>query len=264
MADKKQKDQINDTKKDLNKKKKPYRPAEFRLVLWMLVSLTFLLVLLIVLPFVVRNKSNSSDFIEYTKWVLPALLGAFGAWIGAGAAYFFGKENLELSNKSTKEALEIQRETSKTKADKATIEDMNPTPLNPDFKFTMDSKVDEVINELNRNVDYWFVPVLENEKVKDVIHTEALWRLFKDKTKDPEKKTLSEVIDCIEKDPDAKIKASKLHGFFQEFKMYDKVSDVHKLMRKSDVSVGIICDDQGKATHCFSRKDLRIFMLGSS
>ena len=46
MTAKEQKDQSNGIKKDLEKNEKPYRPAEFRLVLWMLVSLTFLLVLL--------------------------------------------------------------------------------------------------------------------------------------------------------------------------------------------------------------------------
>ena len=127
----------------------------------------------------------------------------------------------------------------------------------------MDSKLAGVERELNRNVDYWFVPVFENKKMKDVIHTEALWRFYKDE-KDPENKKISELIDYIEKNADTKVKASKLHGFFKEFKMDDKVSDGYKLMRKSDVSVGIICDDQGNATHCFSRKDLRIFMLGSS
>jgi len=54
-------------------------------------------------------------------------LGAFGAWIGAGAAYFFGRENMELSNKSTQDALETQQKMSKMNA---VIKDINLTPLN--------------------------------------------------------------------------------------------------------------------------------------
>jgi hypothetical protein len=50
------------------------------------------------------------ELLEYYKWSLSALLGAFGAWIGAGAAYFFGKENLRESSRSTEAALKIQQE----------------------------------------------------------------------------------------------------------------------------------------------------------
>ncbi|MCD4848013.1 MAG: hypothetical protein K8R76_07475 [Candidatus Aegiribacteria sp.] len=264
MNAKEQNAQSNDNNKDSEKIDNTDRPAEFRLVLWMLSSLTILLLLLIVLPFIIRNESNSSDFIEYYKWVLPALLGTFGAWIGAGAAYYFGKENLKLSSKSTQDALalEFQGDTSKFHADNATIEDIKPTPLDPVFKFTMDSKISEVVRELNKNVDYWFIPVLEDSKMKDVIHIEALWRFYKNKD-DNGDKNISELLKDIENVTDStKSKLSKLHGFFEEFTMNDHISDSLKMMIKSDKIVGIVCDDQDKATHCFVRRDLKTFMLG--
>lgn len=263
---KQKKDQSNDNEKYSENKAK-YRPAEFRLVLWMLLSLTILLVLLISLPFIVRNESKNSDFIEYSKWVLPALLGTFGAWIGAGAAYYFGKENLKLSSESTKEALEIQGDTSKFHTDNATIKDINPTPLNPSFMFSINSEVTDVGKELDRNVDYWFIPVLEDDKIEDVIHIEALWRFYRQfyrHEEDAKNKKISELIEYIETDDDAKKKLSKLHGFFEEFTMDDHLSDSLKLMKKYNASVGIVCDDQGNATHCFTRRDLKTFMLGSS
>jgi len=250
----------SDNKKGSEKTK---NPPELRLVFWMLFSLTLLVVLLIVLPFFARNEANNIDFIEYSKWILPALLGAFGAWIGAGAAYYFGKENLKLSNSSTQDALEIQGETSKHHADKATIYEMNPTTLNPEFEFTMDSTLKDVEKELNKNVDYWFIPVLEKNKMKDVIHIEALWRFSKDGNKS-ENKNISDLINYIKRNPDTIDKLSKLHGFFKEFKMDDRVSDSFKLMEKYNAIVGIVCDDRGYATHCFVRRDLKVFMYGSS
>jgi hypothetical protein len=242
--------------KNSGEKKESKTPFEYWLVIWMLVSLTLLLLALILLP---AFFTTSKRFIEYSKWILPALLGAYGAWIGAGAAYFFGKENLKLSSKSTQDALESQQKMSKKLAENALIEDIKPTPLNPHFKFTMISSVKEVITELDKNVDYWFVPVLEEEKMKDVIHTEALWRYLKFNPKG-EVDPLSEVIKYI--DEKNKTKASKLHGFFAKFKMDNQVGNVLKSMTRRDVSVGVVCDEQDKATHCFSRKDLRSFLLG--
>lgn len=247
--------------KNSGEKKESKTPFEYWLVIWMLVSLTLLLLTLILLP---AFFTSSKRFIEYSKWILPALLGAYGAWIGAGAAYFFGKENLKLSSKSTQDALETQQKMSKKLAENALVEDIKPIPLNPHFKFTMTSTVKEVITALDKNVDYWFVPVLEAEKMKDVIHTEALWRYLNPttsggKANKSEDDPLSKVIDYIEKET---TKASKLHGFFAIFKMDNQVGNVIKSMTRRDVSVGIVCDEQEKATHCFSRKDLRSFLLG--
>ncbi len=272
MTDKERKDDnvvSSDNKKRSEKSERKKRsentedPPELRLVFWMLSSLTILVVLLIVLPFFARNEANNSDFIEYSKWILPALLGAFGAWIGAGAAYYFGKENLKLSNSSTKEALEIQGETSKHHADKATIYDINPTTLNPEFKFAMDSPLEDVEKELNENVDYWFIPVLEKQKIKDVIHIDALWRFYKSEN-NTNKDTLSKLIEYIDNDPLVKDKLSKLHGFFNVFRMDDKVIDSYIMMKDNNVILGIVCDERGNATHCFVRRDLKVFMYASS
>jgi len=226
---------------------------QYYLVLWMLASLTFLLVGIVLLP--VIFPSQAKDLFDYYKWLLPALLGAFGAWIGAGAAYFFGRENLMLSNESTQKALETQQ---KMNLGKSLIKDINPTPLNKDFIFKLEDTVQTVIENLERNVDYWFVPVLEGQKMKDVIHTEALWRYYKKIDKSDGK--LSDVIKYI--DEELEKKAGKLHGFFIEIKMDDNVENIQTRMNRVDASVGIVCDEQGKPTHCFSRRDLRSFLLG--
>lgn len=237
-------------KENGEEKRKPY---EYRLVLYMLASLTLLLVFIVLLPVIV--PSQAKDLFGYYKWLLPALLGAFGAWIGAGAAYFFGRENLELSNKSTQDALETQQ---KMNLGKSLIKDINPTPLNKDFIFKLEDTVKTVLDKLDDNVDYWFVPVWDGQKMKDVIHTEALWRY---KNVNPDGK-LSDVIKYIDSDEKIKAKAGKLHGFFIEVTLDDNVEDIQRRMNRADASVGIVCDEQSKPTHCFSRKDLRSFLLG--
>lgn len=253
-----------DEKKGIEKEAK--KVSEYNLVLWMLASLTFLLLLLIGLPLLAPIiVKDTKEFIEYCKWVFPALLGAFGAWIGAGAAYFFGKENLKLSSQSTQEALETQQKMSRMNLGKTLIKDINLTPLNPNFLFNMNDPVSKVITKLDENVDYWFVPVLDdekNEKIKDIIHTEAFWRFLIDNPKkDLKDVKISEIFIYIKEK--LKSKVNKLHGFFLLVRMDYNVEDVLKEMNTSEASVGIVCNENGKPTHCFSRKDLRSFLLGS-
>ena len=38
-----------------------------------------------------------ADALAYRKDVLSIIITAFGAWVGAGAAYFFGRENLRVA-----------------------------------------------------------------------------------------------------------------------------------------------------------------------
>jgi len=236
--------------------------------MWMLASLTFLLFLLVILPILAprlfkdsKEISNISAYIEYAKWMLPALLGAYGAWIGAGAAYFFGKENLKLSSESTQQALETQRKISATGLEKALIKDINLSPMNPRFLFNMNSSIKEVLKGLDENVDYWFIPVLNAsaKKMEDVIHVEAFWRYRVD---NPGKldAPLSDIVKYIEEKHQGK--NNKLHNFFLIAEMDDKVGDILKEMQITGNSVGIICDESNNPTHCFSRKDLRSFLIG--
>ncbi len=240
---------------------------EFMLVRNLLTALVFLTTVLIVLPFVVgifldgygSSENVIKNVTDFSKWVLTALLAAFGAWIGAGAAYFFGKENLLASSASTQKALEIQRESVQCPAK---ISDLEPMPLNPDFQFKLDSPVKEIIDKLGKNVDYWFVPIIEDAKFIDTIHTEAFWR-YKTKKVDVQNAKVSDVLKFIDDQAELQNKKNKLRGFFVEFKMSDLIEIASDKMKERNATVGIVCDSDGKPTHCFSISDLRAFKLGS-
>lgn len=231
---------------------------EFVLVRTMLFALIFLVTLLIIMPFVFKYHLNvdTEEIIDYSKWVLTALLAAFGAWIGAGSAYFFGKENLIASNKSTQDALKLQMDSSKARS---LVLDIHPMNLNPSFQFNLDSDVEEVLKKLGENVDYWFVPIIENGRLKDTVHTEAFWRYRQQN----EGGKVKDVIKYIEEENSLQQKRTKLHGFFVEVKMDDLVQEVSDKMSKNHATVGIVCDKDDKPTHCFSINDLRSFRLGS-
>lgn len=179
--------------------KKAGRPhsKEFFLVFWMLVSLTIVVIGIIVLPLFLKllyttgpdksplgliNAVNFSEIfketLDYSKWVLSALLAAFGAWIGAGAAYFFGKENLRESSRATEEALRIQQQSLGTKPEaKTLVKDLTLTAMNPSFIFKAEDELQTVITSLESKLGYWFVPIVEKDTgiLKDVISSQAFW-----------------------------------------------------------------------------------------
>ena len=255
--------EINEQRDNLIKREKPScAKLEFTLVIVMLSSLTFIIVLLILFPIVIvncfENKTKDyAEFIDYSKWVLTALLAAFGAWIGAGAAYFFGKENLRLSSESTENALIIQKGLEKVQS---TIRDIKPTPLNPDFTFSFDTYVEDVIKKLRERVDYWFVPIIENERLKDTIHEKA-FRQYKDE--EHKGKKISDLINYIKTSKKFVQIRNRFHKFFVEVSMDDSVHEVSSIMNEKNADVGIVCDKNNKPTHCFSRRDLRLFERGN-
>ncbi len=249
------------------KKKKEHR-NEFWLVIILLGTFAGLLILLFILPILAADPGK---IIEFNKWVIPALLGAFGAWIGAGAAYFFGTESLKESSRSTQLVLDSL----KTNVEKYIIEDIHPMAMDPNFRFFPESCVQKVLDGLDENPEYWFVPILKDGKIKDVIHLEAFWRYKGDHTKEVlEKAKVNNVIKYIEselEDKKEKLKEElkeklkeKLHDFHIIAKLTDKITVTLERMKTENATVGIICDESGKPTHCISRKDLRSFLLNVS
>lgn len=70
---------------------------EFYLIVAFLAALVGLVILILWMPadFITGSyDATTEEIIGFKKDLLAIILTAFGAWIGAGAAYFFGRENL--------------------------------------------------------------------------------------------------------------------------------------------------------------------------
>jgi hypothetical protein len=232
--------------------------GQLYLVYFMLLILFLLAVALIAIPFLYAYVSgkdaaqvftNNSAVIEYCKWAFAVLLGAFGAWIGAGAAYFFGKENLTESSRSTEEALRIQLASLRPQVHR--IKDLPLTPLNRNFEFLESAMRKDVLPKLDENPGYWWVPVMEGDKVKDVLHARAFWAGGPGST---ENDTIADITSKLDKDATL----SKLHGpsFFTRIKLDDEVDETFALMNKTGAVVGIVEDEKGRATFCFTKQDM--------
>ncbi len=227
------------------------------LAFWLVViMLGILLILVIALLIFTGGNSTNSGIIEYSKWALSTLLGAFGAWIGAGAAYFFGKENLAESSASTEEALRIQLQSLRGVTKPEQISDLTLTAMNSDFMFNPASTKSDVITKLPQHIGYWWVPVLDQGGkgiLEDIIHAQVFWNTtFQDN--DP----ISKIISDIDTDPKLKTICGVLHGasFFQKVALDDPIADVIAKMNKSGAAIGVVVDEKGKPTYCFTKQDL--------
>ncbi len=228
--------------------------GQFWLVVIMLSILFLLTLALIVIPFWYASKHAETaeivaPIVDYCKWALAVLLGAFGAWIGAGAAYFFGKENLAESSRSTAEALRIQLAALRPKVHQ--IRELSLTTLNTEFVFGGSIVKTDVLKKLDNYRGYWWVPVLEGDHVKDVIHARVFW------TTGADTDTIDNISSKLDTDP-ALSSLKQLHGpsFFTRVTLDDNTSETLALMDKNGAVVGIVEDERGKATYCFTKQDL--------
>lgn len=221
---------------------------------WLVIVMLFLLFILVLLIIVLPTFKSGEEFVKYSefsKWVLSVLLGAFGAWIGAGAAYFFGKENLELSSRSTEEAMRIQQKTLNSKQIFDRIKDMILTAMNSNFIFTVDDTKEKVLNKLKEFKGYWFVPIVDNSGVlQDIIHAQVFWEkeLIKNNV-------LKEIINELSKDTEL----NKCHGdaFYIRADSNDKINEVYQKFEKSGAEVAIVVDAKGKPSHCLTKTELK-------
>jgi hypothetical protein len=260
----------------------PHQKAFF-LVFWMLVSLTLLVIGIAGLPLLIQSLTKQSvttaegtkiifdseifaKVLDYSKWVLSALLAAFGAWIGAGAAYFFSKESLQESSRATEEALKIQQQTMGVKPqEKTLVKDLALTAMNPSFMFNISKTLDQIITELEKRVGYWFVPFIDESsgKLEDVVSSQVFWTFKYDRPKkfkpeDEAKSTINEILAFLgSEEADEKLK--KLHGintFFIKIKLEDTLESVAAQMKSPNTAVAIVVDEKGKPTHCLTRTDI--------
>jgi uncharacterized integral membrane protein len=250
MSDKKEK---KESAAEKASKKRDSSSLAFSLVVIMLGILSFLIVLLLVFP------SKDPTLLDYYKWTFTTLVGTFGAWIGAGSAYFFGRENLKESSASTERAMQIQQDSLRRPSGIEQIKDMALTAMNPNFFFDFEKNKNYVKEKLVTFKGYWFVPVGEVDTgiLQDIIHAQVFWadEPFKDGTI-----TLKDMVSQMDAHTDKSLR--KLHGdsFYVKASPNDKISDVYNLICQKDAEVVIVVDEKGKASHCLSKTDLRTFL----
>jgi hypothetical protein len=252
MFGKKSADGSVSSDKNSTKQQESSRRA-FWLVVIMLITLFLLVSWLLWIPGVSDTMDDKK--LEYFKTALSVLLGAFGAWIGAGAAHFFGRENLNESSRSTEAVLQIQGEALRSRQ-VSQVRDLNLVAMNNEFIFRPGNTKKDVTTKLAGLVGYWFVPMVDTSGkgiLEDVIHERVIWDSAFNETD-----SLASIISNIETKPQFN-HLKNLHGpsFFATASLDDKVAKVSDDMKQNKTPVGIVVDDKGKPIFCFTRTDMQ-------
>jgi hypothetical protein len=230
---------------------------EFLLVIVMLVVLTILVIVVLWAPVPQTGASDATakDMLDYRKSILAVIITAFGAWVGAGAAYYFGRENLREAASSL---LAMREPSPKERLRRTPIREIPPTSL--DWIVKNSDELKPVLDKLKAEPERWFTPIVKDAGTIDtVIHEEAIWRFVDKETEagtayaDILEKKMSDVIKYIKDTPGLK----RVEGIYVAVTFDKSVGDAYELMQNKDVYLAIIMDERGKPTHFITAGDVR-------
>lgn len=231
---------------------------EFWLVVIMLGVLTILVISVLFWPISIpteptpptRKETTFKDILDYRSNLLSIIITAFGAWVGAGAAYFFGRENLRVAADS----LLAMRETSPMERLRRTsIKQLPPTPI--DWAVKRDTLLTEVKDKLIKEPIRWFVPIVKADGSLDtVINEEAVWRFLVDKPSPSE--AVKDLLVYIDAKPDLK----RFKDIHVVVTMETTVGAANDLMDSRHVFLTIV-ESEGKPTYFFTTSEVRKLLL---
>lgn len=250
----------------MQKNETKFWKPEFILVVIMLIVLTALVILVLSLPVTGISKDsttvNYDDLLDYRKSILAIILTAFGAWVGAGAAYFFGRENLREAASSL---LQMREPSPRERLRRTPIREM---PLNPlDWQVKQDEIIEDILKKLKDEPERWFIPIVNDDgTLNTVVHEEAFWRFLDNESEagtaynDIKQKKVSDVQDFLSKNADLK---KKVEGIYVRVTLDKSAGDAYEQMQKKDVYLAVVLDKEGmgKPTHFITTGDVRTVLL---
>ncbi|MBU7046890.1 MAG: CBS domain-containing protein [Theionarchaea archaeon] len=227
-----------------------WKTPEFCLVVVMLFVLTVLVFLVLWMP---MGTASAEDVLEYRRNILTIIITAFGAWVGAGAAYFFGHENLRAA---TTNILRMQELSTRERLHLTIIREIPPRVI--DWKVKTDRKVEEVLERLREKHDRWFLPIVgEDGTLETVLHEEAVWRYAIEKKNSYKQDDISKVLDFVKENPEL----GGLKDISVKVTMNDSVAHANELMQNRNVCLALVVDEKEKPTHYVTTGDVRRVLL---
>jgi hypothetical protein len=248
-------------------------PWEFWLVIGMLTALLLLIMAILLPPMpkpdisVVTPTGETQELnvtfehllaynnmlLENRKDILAIIITAFGAWVGAGAAYFFGRENLRVAA----DGLLAMREVSpKERLRRTSIKQIPPTPI--DWTVPITTPVDDVKAKLMTEPARWFIPIVKADgTLETVINEEAIWRFLLN-TEDPP--VAGDTVEKLLTYIDSKPELNRFRQIYVPVTMDATVGAANELMEGKQVYLAIVETD-GKPTHFFTTSEVRKLLL---
>lgn len=251
----------------LGKESQTWWKPEFVLVVIMFIVLTVLVVAVLLLPIGGIPSGDTvkyTDILDYRKSILAIILTAFGAWVGAGAAYFFGRENLR---QSAENMLAMREPSPKERLRRILVREI---PLKSiDWFVKTSDEVKVVIDKLRAEPQRWFIPIIKDDgSLETIIHEEGVWRFLLDKeisadisyTDFVKKKNISDVLAFLKEPANEDLKKN-VQDIHVRVTLDKSAGDTYELMESKGVRLAVITDEKGKPTHFFDLGDVRRVLL---
>lgn len=235
---------------------------EFWLVIAMLAALCILVAAVLfwpINPFPPQGQGQSVSFkevLEYRTNILSVIVTAFGAWVGAGAAYFFGRENLRLASDSL---LQMRQASPRERLRQTSVKQIPPTPL--DWTVQETTPIADVKDKLMNEPERWFITIVKADgSLLDVVNEEAVWRFLLDTTRTPSsppaQDTVKDLLAYIDQHPNLK----RFNQIYVAVPIDTTVGAATDLMDSKQVFLAIV-ETGGKPTHFFTTSEVRKLLL---
>jgi hypothetical protein len=236
--------------------------------------LVFLLVLVLLVGLVLRapvpgpvtgeNAIVGKDVLAYRSGLMSALFGTFGAWVGAGAAYFFGSKNL----KQATDAIEKAQQTGMQRLSTIKLKDMDPKPQKIATKVGLDDPLSKVGKVLDSPTEWWFCVVKQDGALSTVMHEECYYRYYMEQMAQDEKTAENEKItrQMVDTQPVSKLVewAKKndawnwvLYSIYVPVTMDMTAAAANEAMIAKGVHVAIVLDAKKRPTHYLTGGEIK-------
>ena len=240
-----------------------WKSPEFWLIITMLFFMIVLLIPVMFVPFPLQGDGTgvtAETIMGFRRDMFTAVVTVFAAWIGAGAAYFFGRENMREAITAIKGV--TPREILERKRLSEVMRPLEPTVTEED---TIETVLKKVLDE----PDKWFVTILnEQGRLSNVIHEEAIQRYVADNMKEKEKAAnevyarlmevpIKDVVKYIEEQSKKKKKLAKLINIYVPMSMEQNCKIALESMDKEEKYLTFIVDSKGVPKGYLTTGDLR-------
>jgi hypothetical protein len=235
---------------------------EFVLVVVFLVLLFFLVLVVVNAPIpgpvTGENAIVGKDVLAYRSGLMSALFGTFGAWVGAGAAYFFGSKNL----KQATDAIEKAQRTGMQRLSTIKLKEMDPKPQKLATKVGLDDPLSKVGEVLDSPTEWWFCVVKQDGAMSTVMHEECYYRYCMEQMAE-DKKMTRQVVDT---QPVSKLVewAKKndawnwvLYSIYVPVTMDMTAAAANEAMIAKGVHVAIVLDAKKRPTHYLTGGEIK-------
>lgn len=251
---------------------------EFMIVRMLVYCFAALIVLILILPphwITGTFQEMADEVIKFKKEIAALLIAAFGPWIAAGAAYFFGRENL-------RDAYQNMRDRTPMSVEEIlrSLLVKNLPPEAPRYIVDPSTKYAEVKAKLMDEEVIWFFTYVDKDgKYVATIHEEAVYRYAADRSKYDEFATEEKAEDALTiEDILCRVAAaqnkvengSKDLGIIKSLDKAVKLTPdlslyaASEIMDEKDKFVGVVLDEAGKPIGYVTTSGLRRKLMESN